>query len=58
MKNPANNTYSYCSPPRQPSQLSYWPSGYPDLSNEYRNEQENSNEKEEIRGVDEGDIAD
>jgi hypothetical protein len=36
---------------RQPSALS-------DLSSEYRNEQKNSKEKEEIREVYEGDIAD
>jgi hypothetical protein len=45
-------------PPDNPSQLSNWPSRYPDLSNEYRIERENPNEKEEILGADEGDIAD
>jgi hypothetical protein len=38
--------------------LPYPPSGYPDLSSEYRNEQKNSKEKEEICEVYEGDIAD
>ena len=31
---------------------------YPDLSNEFRNEQRESKRKEDIHGVDEGDIAD
>jgi hypothetical protein len=43
---------------RQPSPLPYWPSVLPDLSSEYRNKQEKSNKKEEIREVYEGDIAD
>lgn len=43
---------------RRPSPLPYWQSGLPDLSNEFRNEQEESKRKEEIHGMDEGDIAD
>jgi hypothetical protein len=41
-----------------PSPLPYCPSGHPDLSNEYGDEQENSREKEEIREIYEGDITD
>jgi hypothetical protein len=40
------------------SPLPYWQSVLPDLSNEFRNEQEESKRKVEIHGVDEGDIAD
>ena len=43
---------------RRPYPLPSWQSGLPDLSNEFRNEQEESKRKEEIHGVDEGDIAD
>lgn len=57
-ENPAMKTYSYYSSFRQPSPLPYWTSVYPDLSKAYRDEQEKLKEKEEIRGVDEGDIAD
>ncbi len=61
-----NNRENYASksPPysssfsSQPSSLPYWPSGYPDLSSEYRKEQENSRKKKEIREMYKGDIAD
>ena len=49
--------FSSNSDPRQPSQLPYWPSGFPDLSSGYENEQEKSKEKEEIREAFECDIA-
>jgi hypothetical protein len=38
--------------------LPYPPSGCPDLTNDYRDALKNSKEKEEIRGMYEGDIAD
>jgi transcriptional regulator with XRE-family HTH domain len=38
--------------------LPYPPSGYPDLTSEFRNDQEKSRKKEEVREVYEGDIAD
>lgn len=56
--NSAINTPPSYSVTRQPSPLPYWPSALPDLSSEYRNKQEKSNEKEEIREIYEGDIAD
>lgn len=40
--------------PSQPASLPYWPTEYPDLSNEYRNEQEKLRKKKEIGEVDEG----
>ena len=49
--------YSYYPGSMQRS-LPYPPSALPDLSSEYRNEQKNPKEKEEIREVYEGDIAD
>jgi hypothetical protein len=48
----------YSSPPGQPPSLPYSPSGYPDLTNEYRDSLKNSKEKEEIYERYEGDIAD
>jgi predicted DNA-binding protein YlxM (UPF0122 family) len=57
-ENYATSAFPYYSAPKQPSSLPYWPSGYPDLSNEYRKEQENSRKKKEIREMYEGDIAD
>jgi predicted DNA-binding protein YlxM (UPF0122 family) len=53
-KIPTINTNSCYSTPTQPSALPYWPSGFLDVNAAYRKEQE----KNEIRGVDEGDIAD
>jgi hypothetical protein len=39
--NPTMNPFSYYRyTPRQPSPLPYWPSGYPDLSKEYYDEDE------------------
>lgn len=49
--------FSPYSTSRQLSPLPYAPSGYPDLGSEYRNEQENSKEKEEILEMYPGDIA-
>jgi hypothetical protein len=57
-ENPAMKAYSYYPSSTQPSPLPYQPSALPDLSSEYRNEEKNSKEKEEIREVYEGDIAD
>jgi hypothetical protein len=48
----------YYSASRQPPSLPYQFSGYPDLTNEYRDALKNSKEKEEIHGMYEGDIAD
>lgn len=56
-ENPAMKAYSNYPGWTQPS-LPYKPSGYPDLSSEYGNQQKSSKEKEEIREVYEGDIAD
>jgi hypothetical protein len=56
-ENSATEISSLYSDHRRPS-LPYWQSGLPDLSNEFRNEQWESKQKEEIHGVDEGDIAD
>jgi hypothetical protein len=58
VENYATNANPYYSAPRQSPPLPYPPSGFPDLSNEYRIEQENSREKKEIRKMYEGDIAD
>jgi transposase len=57
-ENSAMDVSSLYSEQRRPSPLPYWQSGLPDLSNEFRNEQGESKQKEEIHGVDEGDIAD
>jgi hypothetical protein len=57
-ENPATNALPYYSASRQSSSLPYTPSGYPDLTNDYRDAIQNSKEKEEIRGMYEGDIAD
>ena len=57
-ENSATEISSLYSDHRRPSPLPYWQSGLPDLSNEFRNEQGESKRKEEIHGVDEGDIAD
>jgi hypothetical protein len=57
-ENPAMKAFSSNSDPRQPSQLPYWPTENYDPWGEYRNKQEESKEKEEIREVYEGDIAD
>ena len=57
-KNSAMDASSLYSDHRRPSPLPYWQYGLPDLSNEFRNEQRESKRKEEIHGVDEGDIAD
>ena len=57
-ENSAMGVSSLYSARRTPSPLPYWQSGLPDLSNEFRDEQGESKRKEEIHGVDEGDIAD
>ena len=57
-ENSATEISSLYSDHRRPSPLTYWQSGLPDLSKEFRNEQGESKRKEEIHGVDEGDIAD
>ena len=57
-ENSATEASSLYSDRRRPAPLPYWQSGLPDLSNEFRNEQGESKRKEEIHGVDEGDIAD
>jgi len=57
--NPATNALPYYYPASsQPPSLPYPPSGYPDLTNDYRDALKNSKEKEEIHGMYEGDIAD
>jgi hypothetical protein len=48
----------YYSTPGQPPSLPYSPSGYPDLTNDYRDALKYSKEKEEIHEMYEGDIAD
>ena len=48
----------YYSNPGRPSSLPYQPSGYPNLTNDYRNMIKNSKEKEEIYERYEGDIDD
>jgi hypothetical protein len=57
-ENSAPNALPYYSTPSRPPSLPYPPSGYPDLTNDYRDAIKNSKEKEEIRGMYEGDIAD
>jgi hypothetical protein len=58
--NSAPNALPYYSTAGQPPSLPYPPSGYPDLTNDYKNAIKNPKEKEEkeIRGMYEGDIAD
>jgi hypothetical protein len=56
VENSASNALPYYSTPGQPSSLPYPPSGYSNLTNDYV--VKNSKEKEEIRGIYEGDIAD
>ena len=56
--NSATNTLPSYSATRQPPPLPYQPSALPALSSEYGDQQKNSKEKEEIREVYEGDIAD
>ena len=59
IENPAPNALPYYySASRQLPSLPYPPSGYPDLTNDYRDAIKNSKEKEEIHGMYEGDIAD
>jgi hypothetical protein len=59
VENSAPNTLShYYSNSRQPPSLPYPPSGYPDPTNDYKDAPKNPKEKEEIRGMYEGDIAD
>ena len=58
VENSAPNALPYYSPPEQPPSLPYPPSGYPDLTNDYRDALKYSKEKKEIRGMYEGDIAD
>jgi hypothetical protein len=59
VENPTTTALPYYSTPRQSSSsLPYPPSGYPDLTNDYRDALKNSKEKEEIHGMYEGDIAD
>jgi hypothetical protein len=58
-ENPATNAIPYYySASRQPPSLPYPPSGYPDLTNDYRDAIKNSKGKEEICGMYEGDIVD
>src|SRR5215208_3629060 len=59
VENSAPNALPYYSTPGQPSSLPYPPSGYPNLTNDYRDALKYSKEKEEseIRGMYEGDIA-
>jgi hypothetical protein len=57
--NPASNALPYYYPASsQPPSLPYPPSGYPDLTNDYREALKYAKEKEEIHGMYEGDIAD
>jgi hypothetical protein len=59
VENPAPNALPYnYSTAVQPPLLPYPPSGYPDLTNDYRDALKYSKEKEEIHGMYEGDIAD
>jgi hypothetical protein len=50
-ENPGTNPFPYNSAPRQSASLPYWPSGYPDLSNEYREEQETGRKERNSRGL-------
>jgi hypothetical protein len=45
---PATKAFSPYYASRQPAPLPYWPSGFPDLSSGFENEQDKSKEKEEI----------
>jgi len=54
---PATKAFSPYYASRQPASLPYSPSGFPDLSSEFENEQDKSKEKEEIREAFKGDIA-
>jgi hypothetical protein len=58
VENSAPNALPYYSDPRQTPSLSYPPSGYPDLTNDYRDSLKYSKEKQEIHGMYEGDVAD
>jgi hypothetical protein len=58
LENSVPNALPYYSASRQPPSLPYPPSGYPDLTNDYRDAINYSKEKEEIHGMYEGDIAD
>jgi hypothetical protein len=58
VENSAPNALPYYSPPGQPPSLPYPPSGYPDLTNDYRDAIKNLKEKQEIHEMYEGDIAD
>jgi hypothetical protein len=55
--NNSTPTYYY-SASSQPHSLPYPPSGYPDLTDDYRDALKYSKEKEKIHGRYEGDIAD
>jgi transposase len=58
-ENSATNAFPYnYSASRRPPSLPYQPSRYPHLTNHYRDELKYSEEKEEIHGMYEGDIAD
>jgi hypothetical protein len=46
-----NNAFPYNIAPRQSASLPYWPSGYPDLSNEYREAQESGREERNSRDL-------
>jgi hypothetical protein len=50
-ENPAANAFPYNIAPRQSASLPYWPSGYPDLSNEYREAQETGREERNSRDL-------
>jgi predicted DNA-binding protein YlxM (UPF0122 family) len=58
VENSAPNALPYYYSSGQPPSLPYPPSGYPDLTNDYRDALKNSKEKEEIYERYEGDIAD
>jgi hypothetical protein len=55
---PNSLPYNYYSASCQPPSLPYQPSGSPDLTNDFRDAQKYSKEKEKIHGWYEGDIAD
>ena len=58
VENSAPNALPYYSTPSRPPSLPYPPSGYPDLTNDYRDTLKYSREKKEIHEMYEGDIAD
>ena len=58
VENSAPNALPYYSTPSRPPSLPYPPSGYPDLTNDYRDALKYSREKKEIHEMYEGDIAD